>query len=572
MLISEDKINEIRKSINIVDVISDYIPIEQRGKNYFAICPFHDDHNPSMSISKEKQIYTCFVCGAHGNVFNFIMDYENMSFVEAVKTVANKTGIPLDISTYQEKPKDKGITDLYNIYDFANKFYQNNLYTKDGADALKYLHDREINDEVIKEFEIGLSTNNKLTNLLKNKNISNTVILNSGLSSSKEDAIYDTFVDRIMFPLWDLDGKVVGFSGRVYNKKDPSKYINSKESDIFKKGKLIYNYHKAKDEIRRKKFLIVVEGFMDVIALYKVGIKNVVATMGTAVTNDQANILKRLSTNVTLCFDGDSAGNSATASCAKELINVGITPSIIRLEEGLDPDDYIKKYGVEKFNDHINNSKSLLDFKIDYYKQSTNFSNSEEISKYIKSVVDELYNIDDKIIKELTIKRLSDETNVSIPTIKSMMQGKVVVKEEKREVISLNKYDKAERRIIYYMLRHPEVIRIYENNKCYFPTNEFRFLANEIVYYYDKNGNISIADFLSYISDKKELYDAISKINIMDLDENYTHEEIIDYINLLNEYSVKVRINNLTNEFKNTIDDSRKTEIAKEISELKVSE
>jgi len=572
MLISEDKINEIRKSINIVDVISEYIPIEQRGKNYFAICPFHDDHNPSMSISKEKQIYTCFVCGAHGNVFNFIMDYENMPFVEAVKTVANKTGIPLDISSFKEKPKDKGITDLYNIYDFANKFYQNNLYTKDGAEALKYLHDREISDEIIKEFEIGLSTNNKLTNLLKNKNISNTVILNSGLSSSKEDAIYDTFVDRIMFPLWDLDGKVVGFSGRVYNKKDPSKYINSKESDIFKKGKLIYNYHKAKEEIRRKKFLIVVEGFMDVIALYKVGIKNVVATMGTAVTNDQANILKRLSTNVTLCFDGDSAGNSATISCAKELINVGITPSIIRLEEGLDPDDYIKKYGVDKFNDHINNSKSLLDFKIDYYKQNTNFNNSEEISKYIKSVVDELYNVDDKIIRELTIKRLSDETNVSIPTIKSMIQGKVIPKEEKREVVTLNKYDKAERRIIYYMLRHPEVIRIYENNKCYFPTNEFRFLANEIVYYYDKNGNISIADFLSYVSDKKELYDAISKINIMNLDENYTHEEIIDYINLLNEYSVKVRIKNLTNEFKNTIDDSRKTEIAKEISELKVSE
>ena len=572
MLISEDKINEIRKSINIVDVISEYIPIEQRGKNYFAICPFHDDHNPSMSISKEKQIYTCFVCGAHGNVFNFIMDYENMSFVEAVKTVANKVGIPLDISSYKEKPKEKGITDLYNIYDFANKFYQNNLYTKDGAEALKYLHDREINDEVIKEFEIGLSTNNKLTNLLKNKNISNTIILNSGLSSSKEDAIYDTFVDRIMFPLWDLEGKVVGFSGRVYNKKDPSKYINSKESDIFKKGKLIYNYHKAKEEIRRKKFLIVVEGFMDVIALYKVGIKNVVATMGTAVTNDQANILKKLSTNVILCFDGDSAGNNATISCAKEMINVGITPSIIRLEEGLDPDDYIKKYGVEKFNEHINNAISLLDFKIDYYKQNTNFSNSEEISKYIKSVVDELYNVDDKIIKELTIKRLSDETNISIPTIKSMIHGKPVVKETKKEIVTLNKYEKAERRIIYYMLRHPEVIRIYENNKCYFPTNEFRFLANEIVYYYDKNGNISIADFLSYISDKKELFDAISKINMMNLDENYTHEEILDYINLLNEYSVRVRINNLTNEFKNAIDEKRKTEIAKEISELKVSE
>lgn len=572
MLISEEKINEIRKSVNIVDVISDYIPIEQRGKNYFAVCPFHDDHNPSMSISPDKQIYTCFVCGAHGNVFSFLMDYENITFIEAVKSIANRVGIPLDISSYKEKPKDKKIESLYNIYDIANKFYQNNLYTSDGKEAIEYLKNREFADDLIKEFEIGLSTNNKLTKILKSKDFSDSILTDSGICSSKDGAIYDTFVDRIMFPLWDLEGKVVGFSGRIYRTSDPSKYINSKESDIFKKGKLIYNYHKAKEEIRRKKYLIVVEGFMDVIALYKVGIKNVVATMGTAVTNDQANLLKKLSQNIILCFDGDNAGNNATSSCAKELLNVGITPLVIRLEEELDPDEYIKKYGVEKFNEHINNAQSLLDYKIDYYKKNTNFSNSDEVSKYIKSVVEELNGVNDKIVKELTIKKLSDETNISINTIKGMIRGKEEIKVPKKINVIIDKYQKAERRLIYYMLRYPEVIKIYDNNKCFIPTDEFRYLANEILYYYNKNKSISIADFISYLNDKKELLDAINTVNTMDLSENYTYEEIMDYINLLNEYSIKNQIIKLTNEFKNSIDENRKTEIAKEISELKVRE
>ncbi|HOO68324.1 MAG TPA: DNA primase [Bacilli bacterium] len=572
MLISEEKINEIRKSVNIVDVISDYIPVEQRGKNYFAICPFHDDHNPSMSISPEKQIYTCFVCGAHGNVFSFIMDYENVSFIEAVKMVANRVGITLDISSYKSKPKNKGIEDLYDIYDIANKYYQNNLYTKDGIKAMEYLRDRGFTDEIIKEFEVGLSTNNKLTKVLKNKGYADSLLVNSGISSSKESATYDTFIDRIMFPLWDMEGKTVAFSGRIYKSSDPSKYINSRESDIFKKGKMIYNYHKAKEEIRRKKAVIVVEGFMDVIALYKVGIMNVVATMGTAVTNDHANMLKRLSGNIILCFDGDSAGNKATISCANELLNVGISPSVIRLEEDLDPDDYIKKHGLDKFNEHLNNAQSLLDFKIDYYKSNTNFNNSDEISKYIKEVIEELNNVNDKIIKELTIKKLNDETGVSIPTIKGMIKNKVIKHEPKIVRSKLDKYGKAEIRLLYYMLRHPEVIKIYENNKCYFPTTEFRYLANEIIYYFNKHKSIVIADFITYLNDKPELIDAINKVDIIDVSDNYSMEEINDYIDLLNNYSVESQIKKLTSEFKNSIDENRKTEIMKEISELKVSE
>lgn len=571
MRVSEEKIVEIRKSVNIVDIISDYIPIEQKGRNYFAICPFHDDHNPSMSISPEKQIYTCFVCGAHGNVFNFIMDYENVSFYEALKIVANKSNIELNIDDYNQNiEKRNDNNNLYEIYDFAFKYYQNNLLTKDGKEALDYLYKRDFTDEIIKEFGIGLSTKNKLTKVLLNKGYKNEDLLNSGISSFN-DNVYDTFIDRIMFPLWDLDGKVVGFSGRIYKTNDSSKYVNSKESDIFKKGNLLYNYHRAKQFARRKKSVIIVEGFMDVIALYKVGIYNVVASMGTAITKEQARLLKKLSTNIILCFDGDTAGNKATLSCSNELTDIGICPKIIRLPSPLDPDEFLSKYGKEKFDEYLENPKSLLDYKIDYYRSITNFNNSEEISNYIKNVLSELNLVEDKIVKEIILKKLSDETNISFSTINGLLKENTKKKEKKQEnKVTFNKYEKAERRLIFYMIRYPEVIRIYENNKCNFPTKEFRFLVSEIIYYYNKHNCLNIADFLSYLNDKEELLEAFKKIDTLNINENYCYEEIMDYINLLNDYSIKERIKILTKEFKKENDFIKKTEIAKEISELKV--
>lgn len=572
MVVSEELINEIRRSVNIVDVVSDYIPVEQKGRNYFALCPFHDDHNPSMSISPDKQIYTCFVCGAHGNVFNFVMDYEHVSFIDAVKMIGRRVGVNIDLPTHYKKPKEKGLEDLYNIYDIANKFYQNNLSTKEGSDAREYLSNRDFKEDVIKEFGIGLSLNNKLSSMLLKK-YDKDILIRSGICNESGGNIFDAFTERIMFPLWDIDGNVVGFSGRIYKTKDSSKYVNSKESDIFKKGKLIYNYYRAKEEVRKKKFVLVVEGFMDVIALYKVGIKNVVAMMGTAVTNEQANLLKRLSTNIFLCFDGDSAGNMATMSCANELTKVGITPKVIRLPENLDPDEYIKKYGSDNFNDYLDNPKSLIDYKMDYYKNNTNFNDSIEVSKYIKDVVSEIDEITDPVVREIIIKKLSDETDVSVATIKGMVKGKDVIKTTpKKSTIKYDKYKKAEMRLIYYMLRHKEVINIYERNKCFFPTDEYRALVSELVYYYKKHGIIYVADFLSYISDKKELLDAFNKIDTMELSENYTTDEIMDYINLLNEYGVNEEFKRKSLEFKKEIDEKKKIEIAKEMIELRVSE
>ena len=565
-----DKITQIRKSVNIVDIISEYIPLEQRGRNYFAVCPFHDDHNPSMSISPEKQIYTCFVCGAHGNVFNFIMDYEGVPFYEALKRIADKVGILID-TPKRVNTKPTKIDSIYDIYDIANKYYQNNLYTKEGKEALEYLKNRNFDDDIIKTFGVGLSGKNLLTEVLKKKKYSEDTLVKSGISSSTDGKVHDTFINRIMFPLCDLEGKVVGFSGRIYNSESQSKYVNSKESDIFKKGYLLYNYHRAKEECRKEKSVIVVEGFMDVIALHMVGIRNVVATMGTAITKEQAKLLKRLSLNIILCFDGDAAGNKATNACAKELSEIGVIPKIIRLPDKLDPDEFLKKYGVDKFKEYLDNPKSLLDYRIDEYKNETNFSDSESVSKYIKSVVLELQSINDPIIREMTINKLSNETNISVPTINGMLKkNKVIKKEKENKNIVYDKYEKAEMRLIFYMIRNSEVMRIYKKNKCYFPSQNYRYLVNEIVHYYDKHDNINIADFITYLSDKEELLNEFNKIDVMDIPEEYSYDEIMDYINLLNDYSVKEQIKKLSEKFKTETDEIKKIEIANEIQELKV--
>ena len=572
MALSQEKIIEIRQKSDIVEIIGEHIPLEQKGKNYFALCPFHDDHNPSMSVSKEKQIYKCFVCGASGNVFNFLMDYENISFLESVKIVANKVNVPIDIVEYKSKSNDKH-KELYDIYDISNKYYQNNLYTKEGIKALEYLKKRNIDDNIIKEFGIGLSLRSKLYDLLKNKNYSDDLLIKSGIVIESNNKIYDSFLNRIIFPLYDLDNKVVGFSGRIYEDSDQSKYMNSKDSEIFHKGEMIYNYKLAKEESKKKKHIIITEGFMDVIGLYKYGIKNVIATMGTAVTTKQISIIKKLSNNIILCFDGDNAGEIATISCANEMIKSGIKPNIIRLDQGLDPEEYIDKFGVEKFNEKIEKAMTYLDYKIQYYKKNTNFENSESVSKYIKDVLSELENEDDKLIKELTINNLSEDTGLSTSTINSFIKKiKTDTKKEKveKEKVKLDKYQKAERELIYYMIRYEEVLKIFERNRCFFPTQVFRFLSNELIYFYRQYNSLDIADFLIYLNGKDELIQAIKEVEEINVPEKYSIEAIQNYIDLLNDYGKEIEIKRLNALVKHEIDQDKKIEIIEEIARLKV--
>ena len=572
-----DVILDIKSKVNIVDVISEYLPVEQKGKNYFAICPFHDDHNPSMSISPEKQIYTCFVCGASGNVFNFVANYEKVSFVSAVKKVAQKAGINLDINVKDDyKPQDTKYDKYYKMFDITNKYYQNNIKSVYGKKAIEYLHNRKINDDIINEFEIGLSMNdNNVSKLLEKKGYDVNELIDIGLCGKKDNFIYDIFRNRIMFPLYNLDGKPVGFSGRIYNGEEDSKYVNSKESIIFKKGNLLYNYHRALSHAREKHQIIVVEGFMDVIRLYTIGIKNVVATMGTAITKEHANLLMKLSKNIVLCFDGDKAGEKATISALDALEKIGITPKIIRLEDDLDPDDYIIKKGSDAYLTHLNNPMSSVVFKINIDKSKTNFNDYNEISTYLKSVSKELEKIDDKVVYELTVNKLSKETGVSCDTINDMVKSmpkneiKVITK---RTSLKKDKYQKAEEYLVHYMLRNVDAVLIYQNNVSYLNDPILSKIAMQILEFYEINRYINITDFTVFLEDKTDLIEKSLIIDDLRLPDEVNVDILMDYVKTIDEGILKREIEKTKKQIKEEMDVAKKISLTEKLRNLKKKE
>lgn len=571
--ISYEEILSIQRKVNIVDIIRDYVPLTQRGKNYFGICPFHDDHNPSMSVSPEKGVYKCFVCGNAGNVFNFVMEYEKVSFYEAVKIVADKIGVSIDISTSKKENTKK--SPLYDIYNIAYKFYQNNLNTVYGKDAKKYLLNRKIDEDVIKNFNIGLSlSDSELCNALKAKGFKDDDIVSSGVAVQNGNNIYDIYKNRIMFPLYDLEGNVVGFSGRIYNQKSESKYINTKETEIFKKGELLYNYHIAKKEARKEKNIIVVEGFMDVIRLSTIGIVNVVATMGTAVTKYQLNLIQKLAPNITLMFDGDKAGEKATNAFIELANGNDSNIKVVRLEDNLDPDEYILTKGKDKMIYNLSHAQSVYDYKLSSYKENIDFNDSKEVSNYINVMIKEFEKIDDDIVREIEIKKLSESTNVSYDLIKSKLKDseKKVIITHKQKNIKINKYEKASKYILYRMINDNNMILYYFNNLSYLPNDIERKLASEIVLFYKKFNSFNLSDFIIYLEDKKELINLVVDISDLKYTEDELNDNIDNYFDVIKESLYNNQIVKLTSELKNESNSVKRMEIAQKIVDLKIKE
>lgn len=572
--ISDEVIANIRQSNDIVDVVSEYIPLTPKGKNFFGVCPFHDDHSPSMSVSREKQIYTCFTCKASGNVISFVMDYENVSYLEALRILGERVGIKLDVNSRVSSKKQE-FKEEYEIYDTALKFYKNNLNTKFGEKAKEYLHNRGLTSETINAFDIGLSLNEKdtLTKLLQKK-YKTDKILKLGLSGTYGDSIYDLYKNRIMFPLKDLDGNTVGFSGRIYLSNDENKYVNSRESDIFKKSRLLYNYHNAKDEIRKKREIIICEGFMDVIRLYTIGIKNAVALMGTSFTSEHLEIVKKLRCCVTLSLDNDEAGRNATKNIGNTLEENEIETNVIVFDKYKDVDEYILNNGEEAFKKCYNNKVKFIDFKLDSLKRNRNLSDSTELSIYINEAIKAIDEIDDEILKELKIKELSKEYDINETIIRSKLTNKKEIKiSSVKKTLKIpktryNKYQISEFRIIYLMLNYPEVIRIYERKLGHLIDPLMRRLANEIVYFKEKNGGFVYADFVTYIMNN-ELYDAYKKVISYEQLEDYSEEELEDYIVTIQEGSYKKEVEKLKQKMKETLDINEKQKIATKIEKMK---
>ena len=576
--LTNEELNQIRSSIDIVDVISGYIPLTPKGKNYFGVCPFHDDHSPSMSVSKDKQIYTCWSCGATGNVFKFVMDYENISFIDAVKIIADKAGISVSLNNARPVKQEKN-QDVYDIYELSQKLYQNNINTSLGLKAKEYLKERDIGPEIIKEFGIGLALKEKelLTNFLIKKKYPIGTILKTGLVNKNSQGYYDMYYNRIMFPLWNLNGQVVGFSGRIYDTNDSSKYINSKESEIFKKGELLYNYHRAKDTARQAGSIIIMEGFMDVIRAYSVGIKNTIATMGTAVTKQQATLIKRMAKEVILCFDGDEAGAKATLSCSNELIAIGVTPKVVRLEKNMDPDEYIREYGKERFLHKIENPISIMDFKLNYLKENKDLNNNDDYSKYIHQVINELTKVDDPILIELTLSKLSHESNVSIEILRNELENIRTIDDKvattapiKKNVEKVTKYEIAEKNLLFYMINYRDVVKIYNKKAIYMPTEKYRRLARKVCDFYKKNDNAEVADLYTEVSIEESNLNALHEIMSLNLKENYSVEEIQDYINTIYEYNVKFESKRIQEQMKKEADPTSKAILAQKLVELRL--
>ena len=567
--------NEIREKIDIVDLIGEYVPLVQKGRNYFGVCPFHNDTNPSMSVSREKQIYKCFSCGASGNIFTFVKDYEHVDMRDALEILANKAGVTLRNNNIARKTTkyDK----FYEIYDLANKFYQNNINTKEGINAKEYLKNRNINEDIIKEFEIGLSLDSmdSLTKLLTKKGYDDLTLDKLGLSSNN----HDLFINRIMVPIQDMNGRVVAFSGRVYNKKSDHKYVNTKETEIFKKGTILYNYHRAKEEARRNKYVIIMEGYMDVFRASSVGFKNVVAIMGTALTIDQTNLVKKLSNNVYLCLDGDNPGQKAMLSVGAELEKAGVNVKIVLLTNDEDPDTYILKYGKEKFSNLIDSAISFSDFKLQALKKGVNFNSDLELSHYVNSVIKEASLIDDEIRREIILKKLALEVNLSYNTLEKRLNEYLEKRKPKdviiKEVVPTNKlsrYDKAVYGMIYATLMDKKYLKRFEDEPLYFVNQKARYLLMEIEYYYKKFGNIQIADFYTYLMDKEELLELYNNIiNYVDSN-SISDEAVTDFMNVIRSYNMRLEIKRLTDKLRNETDELEKSKIAEEIRLLRIGE
>ena len=516
---NNDDINAIRTKADIVSIIGSYIPLTQRGKNYVCVCPFHDDHSPSMSVSPEKQIYKCFACGKTGNVFTFVSDYESVSFLEAVRIVADKCGMSFAKgSTNTNSTKN---AKEFKIMELAEKFYQNNLRTDFGKEALDYLTKRGITEEIIKEFGIGLSldSNDTLLSLLSKKGYDEKQLLDIGLINQVNGKFYDMFTRRITFPLWDKEGNIVGFSARIYRgEKDVSKYMNSRETIVFKKGETLYNFHNARDAAKREKKIIVVEGFMDAIRVSSIGYKNVVALQGTAMTNEQIEMLKKLRVPVILCLDNDNAGEIATVNNGALLVKNNIETLVIRLSGEKDPDEYIIANGKDAFTDNVDHALTYLEFQMNYLKKNKDLNKVEDLTDYINGILKNLTLSDDPILRELTLNKLSKDYDISIDLLKNKLaemkptSNEIKEPEINKEQVHKDSYMIGSEKILFFMMNGIDFIKEYQNKFAFFSDPLYREIANEIVYYAEENGDITVADFITYVNSKDSIRDKVMEI------------------------------------------------------------
>lgn len=594
---------EILKRADIVDIISSYINVVKKGRNFVALCPFHDDHHPSMSISREKQIYKCYSCGNGGNAITFVMRYEHISYFDALKKVArliNYDDPRLEEDTRYVKKISEEDEILYSCLEDLTKFYQYGLLTEEGQIAKDYLLSRHIDLNMQQKYRLGYAFNDpKLTiTHLEQKKYSLKNIENIGITKASRDLTSDMNAGRVIFPIDDMDGRIVGFSARrLLENSDLAKYVNTPETRLFQKSKILYNYSRIKDSLRHDKYLYVLEGFMDVFALDRIGINNAVALMGTALTKEHLDLFKRLNVEIRMCLDCDNPGKIATMKAISELDKAKINYRIVFLEgENRDPDEILNQDGPDRLRLFINSLVDSFTFILDYYKNVSPLSNEENIKKVIDYFVPFFANISDSLVYDNYLYKLSEATHYDPRALKAYLvkekenRQRQKLHEEEKFVFSgdlnrtfsslpLKEYRKlilTERYMLKEMLYFKEAVAYYDRNIGYFYDEVNRLIANFIIDYLSHHDKVDInviyssleeGDFANKDEAEKVLSD-LSSDNMPRL--SYNEKTMDEYRDIINEQKNKIYQKEILQQsLNNNSDPLERARIIKEHNKIK---
>ena len=518
MYYSDEIIEEVRSRNDIVDVISTYVKLQKKGSSYFGLCPFHNEKSPSFSVSRQKQMYYCFGCGAGGNVFTFLMEYENYTFVEALKYLADRAGVELPEEEYSKEAKERADTRaiLLEINKAAAQYYYVQLKSSQGAVGLGYFKKRQLSDETIKAFGLGYSNkySDDLYRYLKSKGYKDDMIAKAGLISIDEkNGVYDKFWNRVMFPIMDVNNRVIGFGGRVMGDAKP-KYLNSPETKIFDKSRNLYGLNIARTS--RKPYFIICEGYMDVIAMYQAGFHNAVASLGTALTSGHASLMSRYTKEVLLTYDSDEAGQKAALRGIPILKAAGISPRVVNLAPYKDPDEFIKAEGKEAFEKRLEEAENYFLFEIKVLEKQYHLSDPESKTQFYREIARKLLEFPEELERNNYIESISARYQIKFEDLRRMvnnmaLSGTGVAVKPRMEAVSKKKEGKedaghtAQKLMLTWLSSYPSMFKTIDGliEPADFTTPLYHKVA-EIVFEQHKEGEVNPAKLLNRFSDAEE--------------------------------------------------------------------
>lgn len=559
MRIDQSIINEIKDKTDILDLVSEYVKLEKRGRNYIGLCPFHDEKTPSFTVSEDKQICHCFGCKKGGNVFQFTQEIKDISFVEAVKELGDRVNVAVDIEATQSNSNVQIASDdlqMIEMHELIQEFYYYALTkTVEGEQALTYLQERGFTDALIKERGIGFAPDSShfCHDFLQKKGYDIELAYEAGLLSRNEEnfSYYDRFRNRIMFPLKNAQGRIVGYSGRTYTGQEP-KYLNSPETPIFQKRKLLYNLDKARKSIRKLDEIVLLEGFMDVIKSDTAGLKNVVATMGTQLSDEHITFIRKLTSNITLMFDGDFAGSEATLKTGQNLLQQGLNVFVIQLPSGMDPDEYIGKYDNDAFTAFVkNDKKSFAHYKVSILKDEI-AHNDLSYERYLKELSHDISLMKSSILQQKALNDVAPFFNVSPEQLANEIQfnqapanyypedeyGGYIEPEPigMAQFDNLSRQEKAERAFLKHLMRDKDTfLNYYESvDKDNFTNQHFKYVFEVLHDFYAENDQYNISDAVQYVN-SNELRETLISLEQYNLNDEPYENEIDDYVNVINE-------------------------------------